>query len=167
MVLGLSLAAFTTLHVIISLIGIATGLVVAFAMARGERLPSWTAVFLVTTILTSVTGFMFPSKQIGPPHIIGAISLVILAVALIGLYGKQLAGPWRKPYILTALLALYFNVLVGVIQAFQKLPFLRPLAPTQTEPPFIVAQLLVLALFVWLGYAALKRFPARTLHLAL
>ena len=167
MVLGMSLAAFTTLHVIISLIGIASGLLVVLAMGRGQRLPGWTAVFLLTTILTSLTGFLFPSKQIGPPHVIGLISLVILTVALIALYGRHLAGAWRWLYILTAVVALYFNVLVAVIQAFQKLLFLRPLAPTQTEPPFIVAQLLVLALFVWIGYAALKHFPARTPRVAI
>jgi hypothetical protein len=166
MILGMSLAAFTTLHVIISLIGIASGLVVVFAMGRGERLPGWTGVFLVTTILTSVTGFLFPPKPIGPPHVLGALSLVILALAVTALYGKHLAGAWRWLYVLTAVVALYFNVLVGVVQAFQKLPFLRSLAPTQSEPPFIVAQLLVLALFVWIGYAALKRFPAAALRVA-
>ena len=166
MLLGMSLAAFTTLHVIISLVGIASGFVVVLAMCRGQRTPAWTVVFLITTILTSATGFLFPSKQFGPPHVIGLISLVVLTLALIALYGRQLAGPWRPLYVVTSVVALYFNVFVGVVQAFQKVSFLKPLAPTQTEPPFFVAQLLVLALFVWIGYTALRRFPSQTLRLA-
>jgi hypothetical protein len=156
--LGLPLSAFTTLHVVISLIGIVSGLVAAFGMLASRRLGGWTLVFLLTTILTSVTGFMFPFNGLLPSHVIGAISLVLLAVALLALYACRLAGAWRWVYVATALAALYFNVFVGVVQAFQKLAFLQPLAPTQSEPPFAVAQLAVLAIFLALGFLAVRRF---------
>jgi len=164
MILGMSTAAFTTLHVIISLIAIASGIVVVLGMCQGDRLPRWTALFLVTTVLTSATGFLFHSASFGPPHVIGVISLVILAFAIWGLYVKHLAGAARWIYILSAVLALWFNAFVGVVQAFQKVAFLRPLAPTQKEPPFFAAQLLVLAFFVAIALIALKRFPARTVR---
>jgi hypothetical protein len=164
MILGMSTAAFTTLHVIISLIGIATGLVVVLAMCAGKRLPGWTALFLVTTVLTSVTGFLFHSTSFGPPHVVGVISLIVLALAIVGLYVHHLAGAWRWIYIVTAVLALYLNAFVGVVQAFQKIDFLRALAPTQKEPPFLIAQLLLLACFVVIAVIAVKRFPARTVR---
>jgi hypothetical protein len=156
--LGLSLLAFTTLHVVISLIGIAAGFVVLYGLLNSQRLEAWTAVFLATTILTSVTGFMFPIDGLTPGLVIGAISLIVLALALVALYAFRLAGPWRWVYVVTALLALYLNVFVGVVQAFQKLAFLQPLAPTQSEPPFAVAQLALLALFLALGFLAVRRF---------
>ena len=158
MTLGLSLSAFTTLHVVISLIGIASGLVVLRGMLASQRLPGWTALFLATTILTSVTGFMFPFNGVTPGIVVGAISLVLLALALLALYALRLAGAWRWIYVATALASLYLNAFVGVVQAFQKLPFLQPLAPTQSEPPFAVAQLAVLALFLVLGILAVRRF---------
>lgn len=164
MILGMSTSAFTTLHVIISLIAILAGVVVVLAMCKGNRVPGWTATFLITTVLTSATGFLFHSASFGPPHIIGLISLVILAVAIIALYVNHLAGGARWIYIVTAILALYLNAFVGVIQAFQKISFLRPLAPTQKEPPFLIAQLLVLAFFVAVTVIALKRFPARSIR---
>ena len=164
MILGMSTAAFTTLHVVISLLGIFSGLVVVLGMRRGARLPSWTALFLVTTILTSATGFLFHSASFGPPHVIGVISLVILAVALVALYGQHLAGGTRWVYVAAAMLALYLNVFVGVIQAFQKSAFLHALAPTQQSAPFIVAQLLVLGFFVGVLVGALRHFPARTVR---
>jgi hypothetical protein len=164
MILGMSTAAFTTLHVIISLIGIVSGVVVVLAMCRGKRLPGWTALFLTTTVLTSATGFLFHSTAFGPPHVIGLLSLVILAIAIVALYVKHLAGASRRIYIVTAVLALYFNALVGVVQAFQKLPFLHALAPTQKEAPFFVAQALVLGCFVAIALIALKEFPARTVR---
>jgi hypothetical protein len=154
MTLGLSLEAFTRLHVVISLVGIASGLVVLCDMLGGRVRGGWTAAFLVTTILTSVTGFMFPFQGVGPPHVIGVISLVLLTLAVAGLYGKRLAGPWRWIYVVTAVTSLYLNVFVGVVQAFEKVPFLTPLAPTQSEPPFAVVQLAVLVLFVVLGIRA-------------
>jgi hypothetical protein len=164
MILGMSTAAFTNLHVIISLIGILSGLVVVLAMCSGKRMPGWTATFLTTTVLTSATGFLFHSTSFGPPHVIGVLSLVILAIALVALYVKHLSGAWRRIYILTAVLALYLNAFVGVVQAFQKVPFLRALAPTQKEPPFLVAQVLVLVFFAAITLIALKQFPARTVR---
>ena len=158
MILGMSVTLFTQLHVIISLIGIAAGAIVAYGLLGNRRFPQWTALFLVTTVLTSATGFLFHSKAIGPPHIVGAISLVVLAIAIYALYGQRLAGAWRGAYVVTALLALYFNVFVGVVQAFLKLSALHQLAPTGSEPPFAIAQLVVLAGFAPLGYRSLRRF---------
>jgi hypothetical protein len=157
MILGLSVSAFTTVHVIISLIGIFSGIVVVLGWLGGKSHSGWTALFLVTTVLTSVTGFLFPSASFGPPQVIGALSLVALAAAISALYVFHLAGFWRAVYIVAAALALYFNAFVGVVQAFQKLPFLQPLAPTQSEPPFLIAQIAVLAIFVVLGFLSLKR----------
>lgn len=156
--LGMSLATFTLVHVIISLVGIAAGLVVLAGMLQAKRYAGWTVLFLATTIVTSVTGFMFPLTKVGPPHIIGAISLVVLALTLFALYSKHLAGPWRWIYVTTALLALWLNCFVAVVQAFLKIPFLHRLAPQGNEPAFAIAQLVVLALFVWLGWRAVKRF---------
>ena len=158
MILGMSTSTFTTLHVVISLIAIVSGAIVLFGMLGHKRPDGWTALFLATTVLTSVTGFFFHSASFGPPQVVGVISLVILAVAIPALYAFHLAGIWRLVYIVGAVMALYLNVFVAVVQAFQKLSFLQPLAPTQSEPPFLVAQLVVLAMFVALGIAAVKRF---------
>jgi hypothetical protein len=156
--LGLSLSTLTTLHVVLSLIGIASGLIVVYGMLAAQRMSGWTALFLLTTVLTSVTGFLFPFSGLLPSHVIGAISLVVLAVALVARYAFRLAGAWRWVYVTSALAALYFNVFVGVAQAFQKSAVLQPLAPTQSEPPFAVAQLVVLAIFLGLGVLAVRRF---------
>ncbi len=158
MTLGLSLSAFTMLHVIISLIGILSGLVVLYGMLGSQRLGGWTALFLATTILTSITGFMFPFNGLLPSHVVGAISLVLLAAALLALYAFRLHGAWRWLYVVAAVAALYLNAFVGVVQAFQKVAFLQSLAPTQSEPPFAVAQLVVLAVFLVLGFLAARRF---------
>jgi hypothetical protein len=158
MMLGLSLETFTLLHTIISLVGIASGLAVVVAMLGGRTAEGLNVLFLLSTILTSVTGFMFPFNGLLPSHYVGGISLVVLAVALLARYAFALAGRWRWIYVVTALLALYFNAFVGVVQAFQKLAFLRPLAPTQSEPPFAGAQLAVLVIFLVLGYLAVRRF---------
>jgi hypothetical protein len=159
MILGMSIPTFTVLHVIISLIGIATGIVVVLAMVGGRKLAGWTGVFLWTTVLTSVTGFMFPFVKFSPPLAFGILSLVILTPTLIGLYLFHLAGSWRSIYVVGSVTALYLNSFVAVVQAFQKIPFLNPLAPTQsTEPAFVIAQGLLLALFVALGVSAKKRF---------
>lgn len=158
MILGMSLATFTAVHVVISLIGIAAGLIVVVGMLSASRLPGWTALFLVTTVLTSVTGFFFPAAQVLPSHIVGVISLVVLAITLVALYGKRLAGSWRWIYVAGAVLAVYLNSFVGVVQAFLKVPALNRLAPTQSEPPFFVAQLTVMALFVVLGIRAAMKF---------
>jgi len=157
MTFGLSVSAFTELHVIISLIGIATGLVFVAGMVGGKWLDGWNVAFLVTTILTSVTGFLFPSKQIGPAHIVGAISLVVLAIALFALYARRRIGPWRLVYIITSVFALYLNAFVGVVQTFQKIGFFHRLAPAGTEPPFLVAQAAVLIFFLILGWQAVRR----------
>jgi hypothetical protein len=158
MILGLSTSAFTLVHVVISLVGILAGAIVLVAMIGDKRLDGWNVLFLVTTVATSATGFLFHSTSFGPPHVVGAISLVVMAVALLALYGRHLSGLWRAIYIASAVLALYLNVFVGVVQAFQKLPFLQTLAPTQSEPPFLVAQLVVLVIFVALGFLAVIRF---------
>ena len=162
MIAGLSIENFTILHTAISLIAIASGLIVLAGMLRARRLPGWTAVFLVTTILTSVTGFMFPISGLTPAIVFGLISIVILVIALAALYLKQLSGAWRWIYVTTALMALYLNVFVLIVQSFQKLPALQKLAPTQSEPPFLVAQLGVLVLFLALTVLATIRFrPAQ------
>lgn len=158
MVIGLSLENFTILHVIISLVAIVSGLVVLVGMLRANRLPGWTALFLATTILTSVTGFMFPISGVTPAIVLGLISIVILVIALAALYLKQLSGAWRWIYVTTALAALYFNVFVLIVQAFQKVPALQKLAPTQSEPPFQIAQGVTLLAVVILGTMAVRRF---------
>ena len=158
MIAGLSIENFTILHVAISLIAIVSGLVVLFGMLGARRLPSWTALFLVTTILTSVTGFMFPINGLTPAIAVGVISIVILAIALMALYVKHLSGAWRWIYVTTALAALYFNVFVLIVQSFQKVPALQKLAPTQSEPPFSVTQGVVLVAFLVLGTMAARRF---------
>lgn len=158
MVLGMSLATFTQLHVVLSLIGIGAGFVVVYGLWTAQRLPRWTALFLATTVTTSVTGFLFPSTIFGPAHIVGVISLVVLAVTLPALYAYRLAGAWRWIYVAGAVIALYLNVFVGVVQAFAKLAPLHALAPTGTEPAFQVAQLLTLAIFVGVCVIAVRRF---------
>jgi len=158
MILGLSLSAFTTLHVSVSLVAIAAGLIVVGGMLGARRLPGTTAVFLATSVLTSVTGLLFPFSGLLPSHVFAIVSLVVLALALLALYAFRLEGPWRWVYVVSALVALYLNVFVGVVQAFQKVALLQPLSPTQSEPPFLIAQLAVLAVFVVLGALALRGF---------
>jgi len=156
---------YTIIHVIISLVGIFTGLVVLLGMLSGKNLDGWTKWFLITTVLTSVTGFFFPFHGFTPAIGVGIISLLVLAVAVYARHPRQLAGHWRWIYVVTAVIALYLNVFVAVVQAFEKVPALKVMAPTQTEPPFKVTQLVVLALFVVLGIVAAIRFrpePIRT-----
>jgi len=123
-------------------------------MLGAQRMPGWTALFLATTVLTSVTGFMFPATTVTPAAIFGAISLAVLAVALLALYVFQANGAWRWIYVVTALFALYLNVFVLVVQAFQKIAFLHPLAPNGSEPPFLVAQTILLLTFLWLEFGS-------------
>jgi hypothetical protein len=166
MVLGMSLANFTTVHVIISLIGIVSGIIVMFGMLGSNRMPGLTAIFLLFTILTSATGFLFPFTQLLPSHIVGILSLVLLAIACIALYAMGLAGPWRWIYVVTALASLYLNVFVLVIQSFLKVPALHALAPSvpPSEPPFAVVQGIVLLFFVLVIIGAWRRFhPAAAL----
>jgi hypothetical protein len=158
MVLGMTLSAFTRVHVIISLIAVVSGLLTVSGMARGQRTAGWTGLFLLTTVLTSVTGFLFPFDHLLPSHQVGVVSLVVLAVVLLGRYGTGLSGPWRWIYPLGCVIVLYLNVFVLVVQAFQKVAFLAALAPTQSELPFQLVQLAVLALFLWLAVGAVRRF---------
>jgi glucan phosphoethanolaminetransferase (alkaline phosphatase superfamily) len=131
-------------------------------MIANKWLGALTTLFLGTTLATSATGFLFHSPKFGPPHIIGLLSLAVLAAALFALYARHLAGPWRTLYIVCAVFALYLNSFVGVVQAFQKIPAIHELAPTQSEPPFKIAQALVLVAFVVAGYLSVKRFhPGR------
>jgi hypothetical protein len=159
MILGLSTTTFTSVHVALSLIGIVSGVIVLYVMVRATRLDGWTTLFLAATVLTSVTAFFFPSTSFRPGHVVGVLSLVVLAAAIVALYFFRLAGPWRWIYIVGAVFALYLNVFVAVVQAFQKLP-LAALAPTQSEPPFLIVQLVVMAIFIVLGVVAVKRFHA-------
>jgi hypothetical protein len=152
------MATYTLLHVLISLVAIGSGLVVAFGMLNNRRLDGWTVVFLATTVATSLTGFGFPFVQLLPSHVVGAISLVVLAIAIVGRYMYHLAKRWRSLYVVSAVLALYLNVFVLVVQAFMKVPSLNALAPTQTESAFGIAQLVVAGLFLALGIAAVRRF---------
>jgi len=152
------LRAYTIIHTLISLIGIFTGLIVLFGLLAGKRLDGWTKWFLITTVLTSVTGFFFPFHGFTPAIALGIMSLIVLAVAIFARYSRQLAGHWRWIYVVTAVIALYFNVFVLVVQAFEKIPALHAMAPTQTEPPFKLTQLVVLAIFVLLGIIAAIRF---------
>lgn len=164
MILGLSVTNFTILHVIISCVAIASGIVVLFGMFGSRRLPGWTALFLLTTVLTSVTGFLFPIRSLTPALGTGIISMALLAIALFALYRSHLAGAWRWIFVATAIAALYLNVFVLIVQAFGKLPSLRALAPTQSEPPFLIAQGAALVLFVLVGTLAALRFrPSRPL----
>jgi hypothetical protein len=157
---------FTKLHVVISLIGILTGLVVLIGLISGRRLNRWTAWFLVTTVATSATGFFFPFHGITPGIIVGIISLFLLAVAIFARYFRRLVGSWRSIYVVTAMIALYLNVFVLIAQLFQKVPSLKALAPTQTEMPFLVAQIFTLLIFVSLTIAAAIRFRNANLRSA-
>ncbi len=159
MILGLPVHAFTVIHVLISLVGIVAGVIVAFAMVQGKSVPGWTALALLALILTSVTGFFFHDPTFTPAEGVGVISLVVLAVAVLALYFLHLTGIWRWIYVVAAMIAIYFDCFVGIIQAFQKIDFLHALAPTQsTEPAFVGSQLVLLAIFVVLGFLALKKF---------
>jgi hypothetical protein len=151
---------FTIIHVVLSLIGILTGLVVLAGLFKAKRVDSWTNVFVASTLATSLTGFGFPFERLLPSHIVGAISIVVLAVTIYSRYVRLMDGRWRSIYVVTAVIALYLNVFVLVVQLFLKVPALNALAPTQSEPPFAIAQLIVLVTFVALGVAAVKRFRA-------
>jgi hypothetical protein len=159
-VFGMSLATYTLLHTLIALVGIGSGLVVVVGWVLGKALPRTTAVFLATTVVTSVSGYGFPFERLLPSHVVGVISLVVLAVAIAARYAFRLRGFWRRVYVISATIALYLNVFVGVAQSFLKVPALRALAPEQTEPPFVVSQGVVLLAFVVLAAIAAVRFRA-------
>jgi hypothetical protein len=152
---------FTRIHVVISLLGIGSGLVVMFGLLAAKRLNGLTAFFLITTVATSVTGFFFPFHGFTPAIAVGIISLVVLALAIAARYARHLHGSWRSIYVINAMIALYLNVFVLIVQLFQKVPALKSLAPTQTEPPFLVAQLLTLTLFIVLAILATIRFQVQ------
>ena len=154
------MSTLTLVHVVISLIGIFSGFVVAFGLLSSKRLDGWTALFLVTTVLTSVTGFLFPIHGLTPGLKLGVISLVMLAVAILARYALHLAGVWRKIYVITAMISLYLNVFVLIAQLFMKVPALHDLAPTGKEPPFLIAQVANLVLFIVLGIFAARGFRA-------
>ena len=154
---------FTLVHVAISLAGIFSGLVVLVAMLTGKRSEQVSAFFLATTVATSVTGFMFPYHGFTPAIGVGIISLAVLAVAVLARYGRKLAGAWDKTYVICVVVALYLNVFVAVAQAFKQIPVLKELAPTQNEPPFAIAQIVVLGLFLALGAQAVRKFRPESL----
>jgi hypothetical protein len=155
--MSLGLTLFTLFHVLLSLVGIGAGLVVVYGLLTQKRYDTTTAVFLATTVLTSVTGFGFPFERFLPSHAVGIISLLILPLAILGLYVYRLKGAWGWVYIVSSVTALYLNCFVLVVQLFLKVPPLKALAPTQSEPPFAIAQGVVFLLFVWIGVAATRR----------
>jgi hypothetical protein len=152
------LSAFTLFHVVIGLIGILSGFVVVYGLLVSKRLDGWTKLFLWTTVATSVTGFMFPVHKFLPSHGLGILSLIVLAIAIVARYRHHLSGGWRRTYAISAVLALYFNVFVVIVQLFEKVPALHALAPTQSEPPFQAAQLTALVLFAFLGIRGAMKF---------
>ena len=152
------MSTFTLIHVVLSLAGIAAGFVVMAGFIRGRLHESWSTFFLATTVATNVTGFGFPIVRVLPAHIVGGVSLVVLAVALFARYGRRLAGGWSRIFALSALTALYLNVFVLVAQLFRRVPPLHALAPTESEPPFFIAQVLVLIVFAVFARAAVRGF---------
>jgi hypothetical protein len=158
MILGMTTSTFTLVHVLLSLVGISSGFIVTFGLLTGKQLDGWTALFLTTTVATSVTGFFFPFDHLLPSHKVGIISLVVMTVAILARYAFHLAGAWRRIYVITAMISLYLNVFVAVVQSFLKVPALKAMAPTQTEPPFLVVQTIVLLIFVVLTIVAAKKF---------
>ena len=156
MILGMT--PFTFVHVVLSLVGIGAGIVVALGLANSAKLEGWTALFLITTVANSATGFGFPFEGFKPSYVVGGISLIVLAVAIYARYGARLIGAWRWIYVAAAIMALYLNVFVLVVQAFVKIPALKAMAPTQSEPPFLIAQIVVLALAILVGALATIRF---------
>ncbi len=158
------LAVFTLFHVALSLVGIVAGLVVVFGLISAKQSKNWTSTFLVTTAATSVTGFLFPFHKFLPSHGVGIVSIVVLAATIPALYVFHLAGAWRRVYVIGAVIALYLNVFVLIAQFFMKIPALKALAPTQSEPPFLATQTIVMLVFIVIGVLATKRFPGQAVH---
>ena len=153
-----ALVAKSLIHVVLSLVGILSGFAVVLVLLAARNLDGWTALFLASTVLTSVTGFLFPFQGFTPAQGVGTISLIVLAVAIFARYGRHLSGAWRRSYVITSVIALYLEVFVLIVQLFEKVPHLKALAPTKSEPPFMITQLIVLALFVVLAITASIRF---------
>jgi len=164
--MGTGLAVLTLFHVALSPVGILTGFVVLFALLSARQSNGWTFTFLVTTAATSVTGFLFPFHKFLPSHAIGIVSLLVLAVTIPALYVFHLAGSLRRTYVIGAVIALYLNVFVLIAQFFMKIPALKALARTQSEPPFLGTQVVVTLIFIVLGVLAAKRFPAEAVYVA-
>jgi hypothetical protein len=158
MILGMSLHAFTQFHVTLSLIGILSGLVVLLGLLGSKPANAVTALFLATTVLTSLTGFLFPFHGVTPGIVIGILSIVLLLAAILARYVYHYAGAWRWIYVGSTIMALWFNIFILIVQSFEKIPGLHDLAPTQTEMPFKVAQIVVLLAFIVLGVRALMKF---------
>lgn len=158
MILGMSLSAFTTFHVVISLLALAAGIVVVAALLKGAVHPRGSAAFLALTFLTSATGFLFPFARLLPSHVFGIASLVLFALAAAGAYVFKFSGAWRWIYAVSLTIAFYLNAFVAVVQSFLKIPALNALAPTGAEPPFAIAQGVLLLVFIWLGFKAVKNF---------
>jgi hypothetical protein len=158
MILGMSIGAFTILHIIITVVAIGSGLIVVGGMLASHRLPVTTALFLFTTALTSLTGFLFPIHGFTPALGVGIVATAIVLIALFALYKEHLVGAWRWIYVITAVASLYLNVFVLVVQSFVKVSALTVLAPTQTEPPFAVTQATILAIFVLITLIAVIKF---------
>ena len=155
--MSFNLAAYTFVHVLMSLVAIGSGIVVLGGLLTRTWLDQWAKLFLTTTLATSVTGYGFPVDHLLPSHVVGAISIVVVALAIYARYARRLNGVWRATYVIGAVIALYLNVFVLVVQSFLRVPALKALAPTQSEPPFAVTQLIVLMLFVVLGVLATRR----------
>jgi hypothetical protein len=164
--MNFGMTTFTFVHVVLSLVGIFSGFVVVFGLIAAKRLDIWTAVFLASTVATSVTGFLFPFEHFLPSHGVGILSLVVLAVAILARYAFHLAGAWRRIYVVSAVIALYLNVFVLIVQLFQKVPALETMAPTQSEPPFLLTQFVGLAIFVGIAIAAAIRFRSEPVRAA-
>jgi hypothetical protein len=158
MILGLSLVQFTYLHVFLSLIGIGAGLFIIYGLLTSRRLSILTTLFLVSTAATSLTGFLYPFKGITPGIILGVLSIIALVLAIVALYGKKLAGPWRGTYVVSAMVAYYFNFFVMIAQSFDKVPALHSFAPSQASPGFGFTQAAVLVVFILLTVRAVKKF---------
>jgi hypothetical protein len=154
----MDITTLTLVHTVISIVAIAAGLVVVGGLIAGVRIDGWTGIFLATTALTSITGFFFPFNRLLASHQVGIISLVILPVVIAARYWRHLRGGWRGTYVVGTVLVLYLNFFILLVQLFRRIPALIVAAPEQTEPPFVLTQLLVLGLFAWLGLAAFRRF---------
>ena len=158
MILGLSLTQFTFLHVFLSLVGIAVGVFVIYGLLTSKRLSILTTLFFLTTVLASLTGFLFPSKGFTPALSIGFVSLVVLGLAIVALYVKKLAGSWRSIYVVTVCIAYYLNFFVLVAQAFSKIDLFHTIAPSESSPNYLISQFAVFVVFLLLTIRSVKKF---------